>query len=97
VHVIVWRFRPKGGREREFESAYGSKGAWVALFSEGEGYLGSDLLRSADGEYLTLDRWTSREAYDAFRALKAERYREIDRACEELTESETALGTFDSV
>jgi len=97
VHVIVWRFRPKGGRELEFERAYGPQGVWVGLFSEGEGYLGSDLLRSADGEYLTLDRWTSREAYEAFRARRADRYREIDRACEELTEAETPLGTFESV
>jgi len=70
VYVIVWAFRPWPGREIEFEQAYGPVGRWAILFREAPGYLGTDLLRAADGSgrYLTVDRWQSPQAQEAFRA-----------------------------
>ena len=57
MYVLLWRFRPLVGRESEFERAYGPSGEWTRLFR-----------RSDDpGEYLALDRWASRAAYEAFR------------------------------
>jgi heme-degrading monooxygenase HmoA len=70
VYVILWRFRPSRGRESEFERAYGHSGEWALLFGRGDGYLGTELLRRSDDsrEYLTLDRWVSRAAYETFRS-----------------------------
>jgi heme-degrading monooxygenase HmoA len=99
MYVVLWRFRPRVGRERDFERAYGPSGEWAPLFRRGEGYLGTQLLRRSDdpGEYLALDRWTSRAAYEAFRARFNSEYRRLDHRLEELTEEEAPLGTFEAL
>jgi heme-degrading monooxygenase HmoA len=96
VYVIVWAFRPRPGREPEFERAYGPAGDWVALFRAAPGYLGTDLLRAADGSgrYLTVDRWESRAAYEAFRAARRAEYEALDRAGGTLTASEERVGDY---
>ena len=96
MHVVVWAFRPRPGREVEFERAYGPRGQWAALFHEAPGYLGTDLLRATDGSgrYLTVDRWQSQEAYAAFAESHRDAYEALDRACEALTDSEEWLGDF---
>ena len=62
-----------------------------------DGYLGTELLRRSDDsrEYLTLDRWVSRAAYEAFRSRFSSEYRRLDDRLEELTEEETPLGAFE--
>jgi heme-degrading monooxygenase HmoA len=97
MYVILWRFRPLEGRESEFEGAYGPSGEWALLFGRGDGYLGSELLRRSEDstEYLTLDRWVSRAAYETFRSHFSSEYRRLDRLFEGLTEEETPLGAFE--
>jgi len=56
-----------------FQSVYGADGEWARFFAAGEGYLGTELLRSGD-RYLLIDRWTSRAAYEAFLAAHADEY-----------------------
>jgi heme-degrading monooxygenase HmoA len=87
------------GRQSEFERAYGPSGEWARLFRRGDGYLGTELLRRSDnaGEYLVLDRWASRGAYEAFRARWSDEYRRLDQRMEELTEEETPLGAFETL
>ena len=46
-------------------------------------------------EYLTVDRWASRAAYEAFRDRFSSEYRQLDRRLEELTEEEALIGTFE--
>jgi heme-degrading monooxygenase HmoA len=97
VYVVLWRFRPRVGQASEFERAYGPSGEWAHLFRRGDGYLGTELLQCSDDprEYLTLDRWASRAAYEAFRARWSSKYRRLDHRLEELTEEETLLGAFE--
>ena len=97
MYVILWRFRLRMGRESEFERAYGPSGEWALLFRRDDSYLGTELLRRSDDsrEYLTLDRWASRAAYEAFRARWSSEYRRLDRRLEELTEDEAPLGAFE--
>jgi heme-degrading monooxygenase HmoA len=99
MHVILWQFRLLAGRENEFENAYGPDGDWALLFRKGDGYLGTELLRHSDDprEYLTLDRWVSRDAYEAFLNRFDSEYRQLDDRLEGLTEEETLLGTFDAL
>jgi heme-degrading monooxygenase HmoA len=98
VYVVLWQFRPLVGQESEFKRAYGPSGEWAQLFRQGDGYLGTELLRRSDDprEYLTLDRWASRAAYEAFRARWSNEYRRLDYRLEELTEEEVFLGTFEA-
>ena len=95
MHVILWRFRVRPGREREFETAYSPAGSWAALFARDPAYRGSDLMRATDGTYLTLDRWDSKEAYEAFRARHAAEYDAIDGTFDALIEHESLLGAVD--
>jgi len=96
MHVILWRFRARPGREADFEAAYGDDGTWARFFRAGEGYLGTELMRGTDGTYLTIDRWVSKDAYGAFRDAQAARYAEIDARCEALTIEETLLGAVEA-
>jgi heme-degrading monooxygenase HmoA len=96
MHVILWRFRVRPGREAEFEAAYGDDGTWAHFFRSGEGFLGTELMRGTDGTYLTIDRWTTRSAYQAFRDAHARRYAEVDAAGEQLTTEETMLAEVEA-
>ena len=97
VYVIVWEFEPKAGQEREFERTYAADGDWAALFRRSPEFRGTELLRPGAGRrYLTIDRWTSAEAFAAFRNRWQADYEALDRACETLTEREALVGRFDS-
>ena len=68
MHVIVWEFEARAGKEREFEKAYGAHGDWAMLFANCPDYRGTDLLKSITTRtYLTIDRWTSAAAFADFK------------------------------
>jgi len=96
-YLIAWQFRPKEGSERRFEAAYGPNGVWAKFFMRGEGYVATELSRDLQHprRYLTLDFWTSKEAYEGFCSEHMAQYKQIDAQCEELTEQETELGRFE--
>jgi len=96
MHVVLWRFRARPGREAEFEAAYGDDGAWVRFFRSGRGFLGSELMRGTDGTYLTIDRWVSEDAYRAFHDAHRVLYAEMDARCKALTVEETLIGTVEA-
>ena len=60
-------------------------------------YNGTELLRdTADAtRYLTLDRWESAAAFEAFKRQNAQPYAKLDAECEALTENERCLGSFE--
>ena len=91
MFVVIWRFTTND--PIAFERHYRADGTWAQLFRTDPHYVRTDLLKAAD-HYLTLDWWTSRETYDAFREANAERYAEIDRECEALTTSEEKIGEY---
>ena len=91
MYVVVWRFTTDD--PAAFERHYGTEGTWAQLFRRSSDYVRTDLLKSTDA-YLTLDWWTSLEAYDRFREDHAEDYAAIDTACEAVTTFEEKLGEF---
>ena len=96
AHVILWEFRVRPGSEPAFEAAYGPEGDWAVLFRRAPGYLGTELLRAPDaGRYVTIDRWVSSAAFEAFREAHRADYEDLDRRCASLTLEETPLGKFD--
>jgi len=94
AYHLVWHFETDSARQADFEAAYGPEGLWVKLFRQGDGYLGSELLRDAEGgpHYVTIDRWVSRGSYDAFRLRHAAEYASLDERCGLLTVREAFLG-----
>ncbi len=99
MHVVLWEFRVRPGHEQEFERAYGPRGLWEDLFRQGEGYMGTELFRdlAERKRYLTIDRWSSRAAFESFRARHLGEYEALDRHCSVMTESETQVGSFSCV
>jgi heme-degrading monooxygenase HmoA len=83
----------------EFEQVYGPEGDWARFFRAGDGYVGTELLRDVEaaGRYLVVDRWDSREAYNAFVEANRDEYmRRVDETAY-LYEQELRLGTFENV
>ena len=92
----MWEFHVEPGAIAEFEQIYGPEGDWARLFRINPEFLGTQLMRDADrpGRYLTLDRWTSREALQNFKRDHHAEYSALDRQCESLTLAERHLGDF---
>jgi heme-degrading monooxygenase HmoA len=96
MFVVVWQFEIAGEKIAGFEAAYGPEGAWARLFAASPEYKGTELLRDAyiPGNYLTIDRWASEEAFRAFRKEHDDAYETLDRACDELTSREARIGAY---
>lgn len=96
-YLIIWEFRVKPAMCAEFESAYGPRGVWAALFSRGTGYLATELSRDPiqPQRYITLDYWKSRGDYERFCRRHRDEYSVIDANCEGITESEQEIGCFE--
>ena len=93
---VVWEFRVKKARRREFEQHYSATGTWARFFRKGRGYRGTVLLhdRRRPARYLTIDRWDSLAAYHHFRRRHEKHYAALDKQFARLTEKETCLGYF---
>lgn len=97
MYVIVWEFEPQAGKERDFEGIYSGNGEWARLFARSPEYQGTELLRRADGRtYLTIDRWSSADAFTTFQRQWQVDYEALDRRCEALTAKETLIGRFET-
>ena|SRR5665213_1338687 len=96
MFIIVWQFEIAEEKTAAFEAAYGPGGQWAKLFAASPDHLGTELMRDAyvPGSYLTIDRWTSEDAFRAFRKDHDAAYEELDRACDALTSRETRIGAY---
>jgi heme-degrading monooxygenase HmoA len=96
MFVVVWQFEIAEEKIAAFEAAYSSDGAWAQLFRKSPDYKGTELLRDAydSGKYLTIDCWTSEEAFRAFRKQHDADYEALDRSCDALTNRETRIGAY---
>jgi heme-degrading monooxygenase HmoA len=99
MYVIIWEYQVKADRSAEFETIYGENGAWVELFKNGSGYLGTELLHDSRqlSHYLTIDRWASAVDYEKFLSQRRKEYDELEAQCEGLTEQETLLGKWETI
>jgi heme-degrading monooxygenase HmoA len=97
--IVIWEYKVKSGSEEEFETSYGSKGDWAKFFGSSKDYLGTELVKriEAIGSYATIDRWDSEKAYVDFLEKHKDRYCELDDRFAALTESETKIGSFNSL
>jgi len=96
MFIVLWQFDIAEEQATAFEAAYGPGGPWASLFAVSPEYLGTELLRDAyvPGRYVTIDRWSSEEAFRAFRAGHDADYEKLDRECDTLTAGESRIGAF---
>jgi quinol monooxygenase YgiN len=94
VFQVIWTFTVAPDYVAAFERAYGPSGPWAALFRWSAGYLGTELFRSTaePAQYLTVDRWASRAAYETAQRRHAKTYAQLDAECDTLTVTEKLLG-----
>lgn len=97
--TALWKFHVMPESIPAFEKIYGPNSAWAQLFRSSPDFLGTELIRDLDhpGRYLTLDHWTSREAFRRFKQDRQSEYTAFDKQCESLTEQEAFLGDFESI
>ena len=98
MFVVVWQFEIAEEKVAAFEAAYGPEGSWAQLFCNSPEYRGTELLRDAyvSGVYLTIDRWSSEDAFRRFRRDHDVEYETLDRACDSLTSREARIGAYSS-
>jgi len=97
--VIALVFRYEVRDPASFEAAYGAEGEWAQFFRQGQGYIGTELLRDVEepDRYLVIDRWESAEAYNAFlTAHNDEVLRRTDESRFHYVQ-ELRFGTFENV
>lgn len=95
---ILWRFDVADEKAAAFTEAYGPAGIWAEFFRGADGFRGTELFRRtvAPACFLTLDRWATRDAYEAFRRERAAEYTALDAVCEGLTAGEAFLAAWES-
>lgn len=94
---IFYRYRVHPTQARAFEHAYGSAGPWAKLFGRHPGYKRTRLFRHKDEPdiYVTVDVWTSKADWDAFRKVHAADYLRLDKQLALLKIEEHLLGFYD--
>lgn len=96
TYEIIWEFRVPPHRHADFEAAYGGQGEWARLFAKADGFIEVKLLKCSEqeGRYLTIDRWVSRAAFEAFQMRFSHAYRALDEFLEGMAATETRIGAF---
>ena len=96
AYVIVWEFRVRQEKQKEFVEKYGPEGSWAQLFRRSGGYIRTELARDVADHFrfLTLDYWQTEADFDDFRKQHLAEYQRLDKEFEGLTEKETRLGVF---
>ena len=99
MFVALWEFEVKPRCQERFQKVYGPGGDWAKLFRSDSNYQYTQLLHDSEHPaiFLTLDFWTSRQAYENFMASHAAEYERLDAVGEELTRGERKIGWFESV
>ena len=94
--MYAWSYEVLPDHQAAFVAAYGPDGAWTRLFRLADGYLDTRLYRDhrAPDRFVTIDRWSSADAFDVFRKAHAAEFEALDRECARWTRSETELGRF---
>jgi heme-degrading monooxygenase HmoA len=94
VYEIFWEYEVLPEHTTAFEQLYGAEGEWARLFRGAEGYVETLLFRDTDRptRYLTIDRWRSRAAFDAFVEAAGPAYAALDRRGDALTVRERRIG-----
>ena len=98
MHVVLWSYRVAPGCEADFQALYAADGDWSRLFGRSPAYLGTQLLRDAAeaSRFVTIDRWRSRDDYDAFLESERPAYATLDARGDALTVEEMRIGAFDA-
>lgn len=76
-YAVIWEFHVKPGYKEKFIKSNEPGGEWIQLFSQSDGYLGTEILYDLQNKsrIVLIDRWASQQAYEAFRKQHDNDYR----------------------
>ncbi|HEV2522216.1 MAG TPA: antibiotic biosynthesis monooxygenase [Candidatus Acidoferrales bacterium] len=96
MYCYVWSFVVRPEHIREFEDAYGPEGGWARFFRNDPEYIRTHLLcdREKPARYVTVDFWSSYEAWASFRKRFASQFEALDKTFEQITIEEEQIGSF---
>jgi len=99
MFVALWEVEVKPRCQERFQKVYGPGGDWAKLFQSDSNDQKTQLWHDPEHPaiFLTLDFWTSRQAYENFMASHAAEHERLDAVGEELTRYERKIGWFESV
>ena len=65
---VIWEMKVKFKERGKFESFYDPKGEWVKFFIKANGYEGTEILESGEGDniFLVIDQWETEEAFNEY-------------------------------
>ena len=94
---IFYRYRVHPAQARAFEHAYGPQGPWAKLFAVHPGFRRVRLFRHKHEPsiYVTVDVWSTKANYEAFRELYRDEYRRLDQQLALLKMEEQMLGFYE--
>lgn len=97
MFTTIWEFDVDADARDDFVRVYGPAGAWARLFGTAPGFRETLLLQDVarPERLVTLDRWESRAAWEAFRQAQATAYTDLDLATSGLARTERHLGTLE--
>ena len=97
MYCYIWSFRVRSENVAAFRDAYGPEGGWVRFFRRDPEYRGTQLLcdREDPTRFVTIDFWSSQEAWSSFRERFAKQFDSLDTQFEALTVEETHIGSFE--
>jgi quinol monooxygenase YgiN len=98
-YLVFWEYQVVPEMKENFELEYGREGSWARLFKESRSYKGSLLHRSDEkaDNYLLIDIWDSKKAYDEFVEEHRETYDELSARFEPYYELETRIGAYSGI
>ncbi|HKX65904.1 MAG TPA: antibiotic biosynthesis monooxygenase [Intrasporangium sp.] len=93
MFLRVWEYEVPADRVDGFVAAYGPTGDWARLFARGDGFVRTELYRSAGSptRFITVDGWRSKAAWQQFIDRWELAYADLDAAMEPLAAGGTLL------
>jgi heme-degrading monooxygenase HmoA len=86
VFIRIWEYDVSEESVDRFIAAYGPLGDWARLFARGDGFVRTELFRSTQTatRFVTLDVWSSKEAWQVFLHRWSAPYAELDTTLQSL-------------
>lgn len=96
MYCYIWSFVVRPEHVKEFQAAYGPEGDWARFFRNDREYVRTHLLsdRENPARFITVDFWSSYEAWVSFRDRFASRFDALDKTFEQFTIQEVQIGSF---
>lgn len=98
MYYLVWTYKVNPDKKSEFEEEYSRNGSWFKFYEPCTDYLGHELIKNEkSSDYMLIDKWMSKEAYEHFVKSNLLEYDAINRKSSELYEEEVQIGGYNTI